>query len=335
MCEVTGLGGLSRRRSEQGLGVRLDVMFADAASRAPAFYLVDVDSEFSRQTPHVRRRGCGCAMFRACHLAQLLRHGKRLGTRSRRLIRQDYLGLGLTLGCYRGLQRQASFVLFGNVFHWTVFQFFRWRGGATLQGENHLANFDLLAFFDPDLFHRAGHRRWNFDHGFFGLQFHHRLSFGNFRAGRNHEPHQVTLVDVFTQFRQSEFGSSSGRLRLRCRKTCRRTRFRRLRRRRCWGLWNGGRRFLGCRFWSGSCGPGGFSFCAGTVFDRENYLTNLDLLSLFNADFFHRTGHRRWNLDHGLVRFQFHHGLAFSNARTRRNHQPHQVALIDVLAEFR
>ena len=79
------------------------------------------------------------------------------------------------------------------------------RARAIFHREDHLADFDLLAFFDPNFLDCAGHRRWNFDDGLVGFQFHHRLAFGDAGARRNHQPHQITLIDVFAEFRKLEF----------------------------------------------------------------------------------------------------------------------------------
>ena len=79
----------------------------------------------------------------------------------------------------------------------------------------------------------------------------------------------------------------------------------------------------------------GLAFGARTVLDGKNYLSNLDLLPFLDPDFFYRPGYGGWHFDHSLVRFQFHDWLAFSHAGARRNHQANQVALINVLAEFR
>ncbi len=62
-----------------------------------------------------------------------------------------------------------------------------------------------------NLLHRAGHRRRHFDHRLVGFQFHDRLAFGNFGARRNHQPHQIALIDVLAQFGQLEFGCAGRR----------------------------------------------------------------------------------------------------------------------------
>ena len=82
---------------------------------------------------------------------------------------------------------------------------FDFRARAIFHGEDHLADFYLLAFFDANFFDRAGHRRWNFDDRLVGFQFHDRLAFGDARAERDHQPDQVALVNVFAEFRKLEF----------------------------------------------------------------------------------------------------------------------------------
>ncbi len=144
------------------------------------------------------------------NLAQLFGHGKTFGRLNLRLIGQKYLRLGFALGLYRRLNRQASLMLLGNMFDRSVLRFLRLRGSAAFQGEDHLANFDLGAFLDLDFLDRARHRRRNFHHRLVSFQFHHRLAFGNFRARRNHQPHQIALIDVLSQFRQPEFSRATG-----------------------------------------------------------------------------------------------------------------------------
>ena len=72
----------------------------------------------------------------------------------------------------------------------------RWR--AAFEREDDLANFDLLAFLDFDLFDDAADRRGNLDDGLVGLQFHHRLAFGNLRAGSDHQADEIALVEIFS-----------------------------------------------------------------------------------------------------------------------------------------
>ena len=84
-------------------------------------------------------------------------------------------------------------------------RFHRLRGGRALQREDDLADFHLVAFFYAYFLHHAAHRRRHFDDGFVGFQFHHGLAFGDFGAGRNHQAHQIALIDVFAKFRKLEF----------------------------------------------------------------------------------------------------------------------------------
>ncbi len=271
------------------------------------------------------------AIFRARNLAQLLRHGKSFGRKSRRLIRQKYLCFGFSFGLYRRLKRQASLMLLGNVLDRSMPRLFRLGGRAPFQGENHLANFDFLAFFDPNLLDRAAYRRGNLHHGLVGFQFHHRLAFGDSRARGNHQPDKVALIDVFSQLRQSEFSRASCRWQGRGGRSGRGSNFPQAW---CFGFRSRGRRFL-CRYFRLSLWLGEFNFGPSAIFDREDHLTNLHLLSFFDPDIHHRSGHRRRHLDHSLVGFQFHHGLAFGHAGARRNHQADKVALVNVLTEFR
>ena len=140
------------------------------------------------------------------HLAQLLRHGECFGRVRLRLVRQKYLRCSFSLGLNGRLNRQARFVLFGNVLDRSMLRLLRLRRRAAFQREDHLADFYFLAFLDLDLFHCAGHRRRHFHHRLVGFQFHDRLAFGNFGAGRNHQPNQISLIDVLSQFGQFELG---------------------------------------------------------------------------------------------------------------------------------
>ena len=54
---------------------------------------------------------------------------------------------------------------------------------AISNGKDHLADFYLFALLHQNIFYRAAHRRWNFDHSFVGLEFHYRLTFGDGRPG--------------------------------------------------------------------------------------------------------------------------------------------------------
>ena len=101
--------------------------------------------------------------------------------------------------------------------------------------------------------------------------------------------------------------------------------------------WSGGlrsRRLLG-RGLHRSFRLGRLGLRAHAILDREDHLTDFDLLSFFDANLFYRAGHGRRDFDHRLVSFQFHHWLAFSHVGARRNHQADKIALVNVLAEFR
>src|SRR5580658_7780079 len=77
--EVPGTRGRLRSggsRREERLGVRLDVVFANAAAWTCAFDLVDIDTDFTGKTSHVRSRGDGLAMFGAGNFAELCRHAE-------------------------------------------------------------------------------------------------------------------------------------------------------------------------------------------------------------------------------------------------------------------
>ena len=89
-----------------------------------AFHFVNVYADFSRQATDVRRGGRGRAMLGPRYLAQLLRHGERFRRRSLRLIRQKHLGFGFSLGLNGRLNRQAGFVLFGNVLDRSMLRLF-------------------------------------------------------------------------------------------------------------------------------------------------------------------------------------------------------------------
>ena len=96
-------------------------------------------------------------------------------------------------------------LLSGHVFHrFVLARWFRRGGCAALQRKDHLANFDLLPLFDLDLAHYAADRGRNFDDGFVGLEFHHRLAFRNARSRRE--------IIKRTRSPESMFSPSSGSL---------------------------------------------------------------------------------------------------------------------------
>ena len=90
------------------------------------------------------------------------------------------------------------------------------------------------------------------------------------------------------------------------------------------------RRRCGRRF-----GLDALHFRARAIFHREDHLADFYFLTFFDPDFLDRASYGRWNFDDGLVGFQLHHRLPFGDARAQRDHQPDQVALVDVFAEFR
>ena len=57
-------------------GVCLHVVFADASAGAGAFHFVNVDADFARQAPDMRRGRNRLAMLGARNFAQLRRHAE-------------------------------------------------------------------------------------------------------------------------------------------------------------------------------------------------------------------------------------------------------------------
>ena len=147
------------------------------------------------------------------HLAQLHWHRER-GRCSLRLIWRQRLLLRLTFRLNCSLKRQARRLLAGNMLDrrslWAP-----WLGArlsAPRQRKNDLSDLNFLSFLDLHLFYRAANRRRNFHYRFLSFELHHRLAFRNFHAGTDHEPDQISLINVLAQFRQLEFqGSNSWR----------------------------------------------------------------------------------------------------------------------------
>src|ERR1700676_927362 len=75
----------------------------------------------------------------------------------------------------------------------------------TVHSKDDLANLDLVALFDPNLLHRSAHRRWHFDHRLVSFQFHDRLAGADTGPWRDHQAHEVALLDVFSQLGKLEF----------------------------------------------------------------------------------------------------------------------------------
>ena len=74
--EMRAAGILAPLRERSALGMRFNIIFADAPAGSGAFDLVNIDAEFARQAPHVGRCGNGLAMLGAGNLFQLRGHGE-------------------------------------------------------------------------------------------------------------------------------------------------------------------------------------------------------------------------------------------------------------------
>jgi hypothetical protein len=75
-------------------------------------------------------------------------------------------------------------------------------------------------------------------------------------------------------------------------------------------------------------------FRSSSVLYREDDLSDFELVAFLDANLAHDAAHRRRYFDDGLVRFQFHHGLAFFDVGAGRNHQANQIALLNVFAQL-
>jgi hypothetical protein len=73
------------------------------------------------------------------------------------------------------------------------------RSRAVLHSKDNLADLDLLTLLDENVFDSSADARRNLDNSLIGLELNYRLTFGDSRAGRNHEAHEVTLIDVLTK----------------------------------------------------------------------------------------------------------------------------------------
>jgi len=274
--------------------VGLDVIFADASARPGAFHFVDVDAQFSRQSPDTGRGWNGLTMFGARNFAQLQRHGEG-GRRQLRLIGWQRLFFGFALGTNRGLECQARSVLSGNMFDGAGLLLRRFGCGcAALQREDHLPDFDFFAFFYFDFFDHATHRGRNFHDRFVGFQLHHGLAFRDFGSRGDHQPNQIALRYIFAKLGQGELaGAGLGRSldRRSPIAACR------LRRRRCarWsrrnagrGLWlcgACGRRCCDRRGWRSLRGWHRRRLGRNSIVDGENNLADFNLVAFFNTDF--------------------------------------------------
>ena len=72
---------------------------------------------------------------------------------------------------------------------------------AAFECEDHLSNFDLLAFLNLDFLHHTADRGWNFHDSLIGLQLHDGLAFGDLGARCDHQTHEITLGNVLAEFR--------------------------------------------------------------------------------------------------------------------------------------
>ena len=99
----------------QCLGMRLDVVLADACARAGSLDRVNVHAQFAGQAPHVGRGGNRLAMFDARHLAQLRRHAERF-LEDRWQIGRQRLFFGFSFGSHGRLEGEARRLLPGTMF---------------------------------------------------------------------------------------------------------------------------------------------------------------------------------------------------------------------------
>src|SRR3989442_206923 len=81
----------------------------------------------------------------------------------------------------------------------------RLRSRTRFEGEYHLPDLDGVTLLHQDIFNSSSERRRYFDHGFVSLKLHDGLTFGDGGAGRDHQAHQVSLMNVFAEFRKLEF----------------------------------------------------------------------------------------------------------------------------------
>ena len=199
--------------ADQALRVSLHVVDRDAAVRAGAGDLVDVDAEFARHAADRRRRrrrrllsgAAGSAAARAPRLMSttLVRDLTRRAARGpidrildARLVRRRRLVLGLDVGldvrqlasprpvragaaCARAAAWQRpAFAGLG-----LAVSAARSRRFASSTRQDHLADLHLVAGLDLDVLDHARDRRRHFDRGLVGLELEHGLFFGDGVAG--------------------------------------------------------------------------------------------------------------------------------------------------------
>src|SRR5580704_6758149 len=158
----------------------------------------------------MRGRGDWCSALGACHFFELSRHSKARGKRLR-LIAWKRLFFRFSLGLYGGLESEPRSLLPGDTLDWNMFGSLCLRRGRTFEREDNVANFNLVALFYVDFFDDSADRGGYFDHRFIGFKFHHRLAFGDLDARRNHEPDEIALGDVLSEFGKLELGWTGGR----------------------------------------------------------------------------------------------------------------------------
>ena len=188
-----------------------DVILADTPAGPSTFDGVDIHADFAGEPAGVGSGGNGFPMLGSGNLAQLRGHGKR-GWARLRLIGRQSLFFGFSLGANGGLEGEARAGLSGDVLYGLAGRLcgFGLRRASALQGEDHLADFDLLAFLYLYFVDDSADRGRNLDDGFVGFEFHHGLAFGNFGAGRDHQANEIALRNIFAKFLQAKFARRRG-----------------------------------------------------------------------------------------------------------------------------
>ena len=103
-------------------------------------------------------------------------------------------------GCLKGRPRMVIVVRGWCAFSWSS----RCRS-PRFQRKDYLSDFDLFALLYPHLFNLACNRGRNFHNCFVCFQLHDRLTGSDLRTRCNQQTHQVSLVDIFSQFWKLEF----------------------------------------------------------------------------------------------------------------------------------
>src|ERR1700676_400784 len=176
--------------------MRLHIVFADASTRPGTLHIMNIQTQFARQSSNVRSRRDRIAMLGSANFPQLPGHAeiRRLGLR---LVGREsfFLSFAFSLDC--GLESQPGSMLLGHVLYRRLFDWLRLMSRCALfQREDHLADLYLLTLLYPHFFHNSANRRRNFDHGFVRFKLHHWLAFRNFVASGDHKANQISLMDV-------------------------------------------------------------------------------------------------------------------------------------------